>query len=300
MEGQMAVAAELFRALGALCEPPEPAHRRSIQALGLPGPADPADHTELFVFQLVPYASVYLGPEGMLGGEAADRVAGFWRALRLAPPPEPDHLAALLGLYATLGEAERGERDAARRLLWRESRRALLWEHLLTWTVPYARAVAAAAPPPHAAWGGLLAEALLAEAADLEPPRTPPLHLRDVPELPDSGADAEALVRAVLTPARSGLLLTRWDLARGARALGLGLRAGERAFALRSLLGQDPPATLGFLAGEAAAWAARHGENKTALGEVGRHWRERAEATRALLLELGPVAEEMTANAAGR
>ena len=289
----MPVAPELFRALGALCEPPAPGHERIAEALGLPRLADRADHTEVFVFQLVPYATVYLGAHGMLGGEAADRVAGFWRALRLAPPPEPDHLAALLGLYAALGEAERDERDAARRLLWRESRRALLWEHLLTWTVPYARAVSAGAPAPYAVWGALLAEALLAEAADLEPPPTPSLHLRDAAALPDAGADAEALVRAVLTPARSGLLLTRWDLARGARALGLGLRAGERAFALRSLLGQDPPATLGFLAGEAAAWAARHGENKTALGEVGRHWRERAEATRALLLELERAAGEV-------
>jgi len=299
MEGQMAVAAELFRALGALCEPPEPAHRRSIQALGLPGPADPADHTELFVFQLVPYASVYLGPEGMLGGEAADRVAGFWRALRLAPPPEPDHLAALLGLYATLSETEDGERDTARRLLWRQSRRALLWEHLLPWAVAYARA-AADAPTPYAAWGELLTQALVAEAAGLAPPGTPPLHLRDVPGLPGPGQDLQLLVRAILTPVRSGLLLTRWDLARGASTLGLGLRAGERAFALRSLLDQDPVATLVFLAEEAARWAARHRQTEPALGEVGRHWQERAEATRALLLELVPVAEEMTANAAGR
>ena len=300
MEGQMAVAPELFRALGALCEPPEPAHQRIIEVLGLPGPADPADHTELFVFQLVPYASVYLGPEGMLGGEAADRVAGFWRALRLAPPPEPDHLAALLGLYATLGETEDGERDAARRLLWRQSRRALLWEHLLPWAVAYARAVAADAPRPYSAWGELLAQALVAEAAGLAPPGIPPLHLRDVPGLPEPGQDLQLLVRAILTPVRSGLLLTRWDLARGASTLGLGLRAGERAFALRSLLDQDPVATLGFLAEEAASWAARHRQTEPALGEVGRHWRERAEATRALLLELVPVAEEMTTHAAGR
>src|SRR6266508_147722 len=244
----MPVAPELFRALGAMCEPPEPAHQRIVEALGLPGRADPADHTELFVFQLVPYASVYLGPEGMLGGEAADRVAGFWRALRLAPPPEPDHLVGLLGLYAT--------------------------------------------------WGELLAEALLAEAADLEPPGTPPLHLRNVPGLPEPSEDAAAFLRAVLTPVRSGLLLTRWDLVRAAWTLGLGLRAGERAFALRSLLDQDPPATLGFLAEEAARWAARHRGTEAALADIGRHWRERAEATRALLLELERAAEEATAHAA--
>lgn len=291
---------ELLRALGMLCEPPEPAHQRVAGALCLPGRADAADHTELFGFQLVPYASVYLGAEGMLGGEAADRVAGFWRALRLTPPPEPDHLAALLGLYATLWEAEDSERDPARRTLWRQARRALLWEHLLTWAVSYARAVAASAPPFHATWAELLERTLLAEAADLKPPATPPLHLRDTPRLPERGGDTGSLVAALLAPVRSGLILTRRDLVRAAGSLGLGLRMGERAFALRSMLDQDPRATLAWLAGEAAGWAARHRRTGAVLGEIGRHWRERAEATRALLLELERATEEATVHAAGR
>ncbi len=291
---------ELLRALGVLCEPPEAAHVAVAEALRLPGRIDAADHTELFGFQLVPYASVYLGADGMLGGEAADRVAGFWRALRLTPPPEPDHLAALLGLYATLGEAEDGERDPARQALWRQARRALLWEHLLTWAVAYARAVASAAPPFHAAWAELLQRTLLAEAADLEPPATPPLHLRDAPRLPEAGEDASALVGALLAPVRSGLILTRWDLGRAAASLGLGLRMGERAFALRSIVDQDPRATLAWLADEAAGWAARHRETEATLGEIGRHWRNRAEAARTLLLDLERATQEVTANAAGR
>jgi TorA maturation chaperone TorD len=296
----MAATPELLRALGVLCEPPEAAHARVAEALRLPGRADAADHTELFGFQLIPYASVYLGAEGMLGGEAADRVAGFWRALHLTPPPEPDHLAALLGLYATLGEAEGGERDRARQALWRQARRALLWEHLLTWAVAYARAVAASAAPAHAAWAELLERTLLAEAAGMEPPATPPLHLRDAPRLPEGGEDASALVGALLAPVRSGLILTRWDLARAAGSLGLGLRMGERAVALRWMLAQDPQATLAWLADEAAGWAARHRRTEAALGGIGRHWRERAEAVRALLLELERATEEVTVHAARR
>src|SRR5438105_1113576 len=116
---------ELFRALGTLCEPPSPAHSRVADALELPGSARDDEYAELFLFQLYPYASVYLGSEGQLGGEARDRVAGFWRALALVPPAEPDHLAALLGLYASLAEAEEAEPEEARRLLQREARRAL-------------------------------------------------------------------------------------------------------------------------------------------------------------------------------
>src|SRR6266516_462887 len=147
----------------------------------------------------------------------------------LCDPPEPDHLAALLGLYATLGEAERDERDRARQALWRQAHRALLWEHLLTWAVTYAQAVAASAPPFHAAWAELLELTLVTEAADLEPPATPPLHLRGSPGLPEPSEGADALIGVLLAPARSGLILTRWDLARGAAGLGLGLRMGERA-----------------------------------------------------------------------
>ena len=105
---------EIFRALGALLEPPSPGHERLAAALEL-GPLPPAaDHTDLFDFQLYPYASVYLGAEGMLGGEARDRIAGFWRALGLTPPPEPDHLAVMLGLYAGLCEGPEGDRRRLR------------------------------------------------------------------------------------------------------------------------------------------------------------------------------------------
>jgi len=108
--------------------------------------------------------------------------------------------------------------------------------------------VAASAAPAHAAWAELLERTLLAEAAGMEPPATPPLHLRDAPRLPEGGEDASALVGALLAPVRSGLILTRWDLARAVGSLGLGLRMGERAVALRSMLSQDPRATLAWLA----------------------------------------------------
>ena len=88
---------ELVRTLGVLAEAPNSGTGSVAAAIGLPAPT-PDDYTDAFVFQLYPYASVYLGAEGMIGGEARDRIAGFWRALRLTPPAEPDHLTALLGL----------------------------------------------------------------------------------------------------------------------------------------------------------------------------------------------------------
>src|ERR687884_105170 len=72
---------ELFRALAVLSEPPTDEAVRLAEALEL-GPIPAAsEYTELFVFQLYPYASVYLGAEGMIGGDAqtnmGQRAQGF-------------------------------------------------------------------------------------------------------------------------------------------------------------------------------------------------------------------------------
>ena len=58
---------ELIRALAVLSEPPGPEQTRLGEVLGLDGVPDPAEYTEVFALQLYPYASVYLGAEGMLG-----------------------------------------------------------------------------------------------------------------------------------------------------------------------------------------------------------------------------------------
>jgi len=100
---------ELFRALGSLAEPPAADRSGIADALDLGPLPDPASHSDLFDQQLPPYASVYLGPEGMLGGEARDRIAGFWRALDLTPPDEPDHITTMLAFYARLCELGRGQ-----------------------------------------------------------------------------------------------------------------------------------------------------------------------------------------------
>ena len=285
--GAVAPSAELFRALGVLCEAPADGHARICEALGLPEVPGASEFTDLFVLHLYPYASVYLGAEGMLGGEARDRVAGFWRALRLVPPPEPDHLAALLGLYASLVEREEGERQPARRALWRQARAALLHEHLTSWLPPYLDRVEALAPPAYRAWAGLLRAALAGEAAAAGPPGTMSAHLRAAPPLPDPRAEgSRAFVAGLLAPARCGMILTRADLARSARDLGLGLRAGERRFALAALLSQAPEAVLGWLGAEAAASSTRHRAHGRVMGAAAEFWAGRAHAAASLAADL--------------
>jgi TorA maturation chaperone TorD len=273
---------EMLRALGVLCEPPGDQQARIAATLELPPPSA-ADHTDLFVLQLVPYASVHLGPEGMLGGDARDRVAGFWRAVGTAPPAEPDHLAALLGLYAALADDERAQPAPARAALRRQARAALLHEHLLSWLDPWLAKLGEIAPLAYAAWGELLAAALRIEAeAVLDGGEPLPAHLRGAAPLePPERTGGPAFVDALLAPARSGLVLVRDDLARAAAELGLGGRVAERRYVLRNLLGQDAAGTLGWLELEAERAARRPAV--VAGPAVAAHWRERAAATAGVL-----------------
>ena len=283
---------ELVRALGVLAEAPNSGTGSVAAAIGLPAPT-PDDYTDAFVFQLYPYASVYLGAEGMIGGEARDRIAGFWRALRLTPPAEPDHLTALLGLYASLGEEEAAEpAGTARRVLVRQARKALLWEHLLSWLPPYLDHMEAIAAPPYRRWAVLLRQTLAAEATDLGPPDQMPRHLAEAPLLADPRIEgADPFLAGLLAPVRTGFIVVRADLARAARDLGLGLRLAERSYTLRALLGQDREATLAWLA-RTARLAAGGRRSRQQFSPVSRFWRDRAAAAADLLEPLSQAARE--------
>jgi len=282
---------ELFRALGALLEPPCAESRLIARVLDLGTPPDEAVHSDLFLFQLYPYASVFLGDRAGIGGEARDRVAGFWRALGQEAPSEPDHLATLLAAYARLIEAEEeaeeeGEgQDAAAG--WRRTRHTLLWEHILSWTLPFLIKLREIAPPFYQGWADMLEAALAQESAALGPPSRRPLALRESTPLADpretGGAD---FVGALLSPVRSGVVLTRGDLARAGRDLGLGLRIGERAYILKAMLAQGAPDTLRWLAEEARAWETRHDRSGSIAPEVADVWMARARSTADLLADL--------------
>jgi Nitrate reductase delta subunit len=246
---------ELFRALGAVADSPAGA-RAACAALDCAG-LGAAEHTEAFVLNCPPYASVYLGAEGGLGGEAADRAAGFWRALGLDPPAEPDHLSALLGLYASLGEAAGEARLTATADALTRARHALFWEHLWSWLPGYLDAVADLGLPGLVPWARLARRALQAERG-AHPGGRLPLALRDAPGPGPGGDGLGAMLDTLTAPVRSGFVLTRRSLASGADAASAGHRIGERRFTLRAMMEQAPAATFTWLAAEAARWSLRY------------------------------------------
>lgn len=278
---------DLLRALVVLAEPPGPEQHRIAELLDLPSP-NAAEHTEAFTLELHPYASVYLGPEGMVGGVARERTADFLRVLGMAPPSEPDQLGVLLAAYASVLEREATTECDDERHAWRRAREALLCEHLISWLPIYLARFDGSVGGRLDAWARLLDAALAAEtdrsatARDLLP-----AHLADAPSLPDPReGHARGFVDGLLAPARSGFVLLDADLRDAAAQLGLGRRIGERRFVLRTLLDQDAPAVLGWLREHASRWARALQDHWVADIATGRWWLERSAQTASLLSEL--------------
>jgi hypothetical protein len=248
---------ELLRSLGAALVTPPPDNGRVLDALGLPLQSG-AEHTDAFVLSAPPHAAIHLGPEGKLGGEGLDRVAGFWRALGLRPPQDADHLGVLLMLYAELGEAE--DHAAARRLRdrLRLARIALLYEHIGCWAPGYLASISAFGTASVASWAALVQDAVREELADVTAYEVLPLALRAAPPALSADTSPDELLDWLLVPVRAGFVLTRHDLAQCAGATGVGLRRGERRFILKAMLEQDPRATMRWLTGHARRWSKVH------------------------------------------
>ena len=201
--------------------------------------------------------------------------------------PSRTILGALLGLYAALCEHAESETDPAENALWGAAASGFLWEHLLSWTTPYLDRFEGVGAPPYEAWACLLAEALHEEARRWGPPAVLPLHLRSAPGLPDPRrAGSDPFLSGILAPARSGMVLTRADLARASGDMGVGLRMGERRYALEAFFSQAPGETLDWLCGEAAAAARRHDDGPEDMALIAGFWSGRARAARDLLVSL--------------
>jgi len=256
---------ELFRSLGAVILTPPPGNRAVCEALDLPIPTG-VEHTDAFVLSVPPHGAIHLGPEGKLGGEGLDRVAGFWRVLGLQAPEDADHLGALLMLYAELGEAEEVAPDERGRARLHRARTALFHEHIWSWAPGYLLAVTELGIASVSAWARLTEQALRAESAELGAAELLPLALRAAPPGMDPADSFDDTLDALVAPIRCGVVLTNRDLATCAKHVGVGFRRGERRFALRAMLEQDAPATLAWLSAHARWWsqrqpAAQPGEN---------------------------------------
>jgi hypothetical protein len=183
-----------------------------------------------------------------------------------------------------------------------------LREHIACWVTPYLLKVRESAPPFYAAWAELLLgvvgieeRATGAVAPRREAPEGAsatdgdaaldlsrgmlPVHLRYAPPLDDGQLDSpRALVRALLTPVRSGIILTRADVHTCATSVGVGaIRMSERAMLLEDLLRAEPDGLVAWLISQAREWTARHEGWERRGGASAAFWRGRSDALKGVL-----------------
>jgi TorA maturation chaperone TorD len=273
---------DLMKALGELAEAPGPEQIRTARMLGLPGEPIRAEYTDLFVVQLYPYASVYLSAGGQLGGEVQEHIGGFWRILRQPVPRDPDHVATLFSTYAQLTQRVENRSEPYLQDLARQMRHAFLWEHIISWILPFTARVRELGSATYRGWATLVLDALESEANHAGQPALLPLHLRKAPALPVNPTPNE-LIDTLFTPARSGVILTRADITRCARDLGVQIRVAERRYTLTTLFAQEPERVPQWLAMEARRQADQIHGVAAPFRMIAEHWEQRALATARLI-----------------
>jgi len=285
---------ELIRALGVFCEPPVDEHSRLADILGFSESPCCDVYQEIFCRDLPPYASVYLSNEGVVGGEALERISGFWKALRREVPHEPDHLSRLLGLAAFLEENQSFVGEPARALLIERSRAALFWEHLLPWVPMYLdRVETIGKGTVYGDWAKLLSETLVCKFECLGPLEDLPRHLVASSGLPDPRRRGAAqFFSSLFAPVQSGFILLTEDLNNLADEIGILPKDHDRQAILKDLLRVAPQETLGGLAKMAFERSCCISERWSSLGELCFHWERRAKESGELLQQLSWDLEE--------
>ena len=193
-----------------------------------------AAYQELFGFNLFPHESVFLGTDGLLGGEISSAVQQMCEQAGYAPPENADHIGSELGLLAWLAGAESdawADNATAIALQLQNRQYVFLESHLLRWLPALVVAIqnhddAFFAQAAVVTWQlvGAHFDALHRQRAI--PTVTP---LADPPDLlnnPDT--TLKAFARLFTTPAHCGVWIGRHELATLARNVGVPRGFGGR------------------------------------------------------------------------
>lgn len=202
----------------------------------------PADLYQLFIKELPPFASIYLSSDGNLGGSSRATIAGYFTALDIPIPSDPDHISALLVLLAQILESQLivsskllGQGDDANISKLDSICRArdvLLNEHILSWLPAYLLRARQVGPSSLLGWVNYCTDLiyLLANENGFEFTDSQRFEPRR------EGLSSNEIVSWTTSPFLSGLIITYHDLEVVASKLNVSIRAGRKRFILEDLL----------------------------------------------------------------
>lgn len=261
-----------------------------------------ADHHALFRFNVYPYQSIFLDPDGLLGGPMSERVARAYARYGYQPETSgesADHVGFELGFLAFLCAAEAearqdGDRSGTLRRL-QEQQMAFMAAQLLTWIGPLTLAIRQQGQPFFQALADVTLDLLQEQTADLtgnvdRSPQEQSATADMVDLLGQEETGLKEIANFLLTPIYSGIYLSRDDIGRLARRQAVPRGFGDRGQLLLNLLrtaaNYDAVGdVIDDLAALARSWYTAYGEMvaRPGIGEFANCWRTRAAGTIALL-----------------
>ncbi len=202
-----------------------------------------ARYQQLIGFNILPYASVYLEPEGQLGGAVSSDALAHYAGTGFSLPADasaPDHIAAELSYMHYLSgyradALAAGATPAADR--WGERFQLFLAHHALHWMPVFLLSLRRQGDDRYAVLADMLLEVVLDHHASLS--SVPPApHTRpaapDILSRPDTGLKDIALY--FTRPVWCGVFLGRDDIGRLGRSLTLPIGFGDRGQSMTNLL----------------------------------------------------------------
>ena len=181
----------------------------------------------------------------MLGGATTERASAFYRRAGFSPPTStnPDHIGVQCSLltYLSIAEADAWQDGAAAQAArMRHLQREFLDQHVLTWLLPLVHAIYREADTFYVALAQLTVEVVAGHYAALDDviPLTPfQFALPDTPDLlGDEATRLKDIATYLLTPAYSGIFISRDEIRRMARQLRLSHGFGDRPQMLSNLM----------------------------------------------------------------
>lgn len=211
-------------------------------------------YTWLFEFNVYPYASIFIDPSGMLNSDWAGFVTGVYDALGLdvklgAGLAASDHLSAQLEALMTLCEREENAKTPELKARALHDQSVLLFEHILPWLASFVWAIQRIDKGFYSECAQLTLDLCLEHAKSLIPSiNQDSLAAFSFPAIEEDlkavqpinakqkAGEARSKLQSLITPARSGLFLSRQDIINLGRRLDLPVRFAERPFMLENLL----------------------------------------------------------------
>jgi TorA maturation chaperone TorD len=280
----------------------------AVPGLNAAGGADfdslAADHYALFGLNVFPYESIFLDVESNLGGPVAGEVMAFYQQAGFQvfqSGENPDHIRLELGLLAFLSSAEAeawGDGLEAVALRLRELQRRFLDVHLLPWLPGLTQAIRQQGAAFYTALADLTLELAGEHRAGLAGGASAASPGFELPPAPDVLANEKTGLKEIasflLSPAYSGMYLSREDISRLASRLGVPRGFGSREQMLTNLLRTAadyeglPPLVEGLysLAEDWTGFYKALSGDLRSLAPFAAPWLERLHGTRALLTTL--------------